>query len=205
AWHRKRHHRPAMDLPPGEEEEPPVFLGNLSVWDLLTAFHRVQIAIGRRVPHQVMIEDRSLEEYISDIVSRLEKARDVLTPFDELFTGARTRGEAVGYFIAILMLAKDFRVALAQEGRGPILLRLRGEEEAERLRDEERQFEEMLRQRSEAMEAAGIQNFDESDWEEDRAIERFRRDADGDDEDEDDDDFDDLDDLEDAKPFGSFD
>lgn len=205
-WHRQRHRRP-LDLPQGEEDEPPVLLGSLSVWDLLTAFHRVEIAIGRRMPHQVVLEDRALEEYVDDVVTRLQAAGDAMTPFDELFTAARSRMEAVGYFLAILMLAKEYRLILEQSRGGPILLRLRDEADAERLREEEREFEEAPRRRYEEAVAEGRANGEGSAWEDDADDDEGEENGTGSDrgdfgEDDDSDDAsDDLDESEDGEGF----
>jgi len=145
--HRRRHNRPRLDLSlPGGEELAPLDLGNVSVWDLLTAFHRIQIALGQRGPHQVLIEDRPPEEYMRDVVARLSDAAERNAAFETLFAGARTRQELCGYFLAILQLAKEYRIVLEQEDEaGEIRIRLRDEQEVERLREEEIAFEKELR------------------------------------------------------------
>ena len=139
--HRRRYHRPPVDLPaiPGEETAPPLSLGNISVWDLLTAFHRIQITLGQREPHQVVLEDRPLSDYIDEIVSRLELAASHTAAFDELLLSAQSRHDAIGFFLAILELAKNYRITLQQEGDtdGTIYVSLRQEEETRRLLETE--------------------------------------------------------------------
>ncbi|MBN1442368.1 MAG: segregation/condensation protein A, partial [Planctomycetes bacterium] len=114
--HRRRYRRPSLHQPAWiVDEEIPLDLGKLSVWDLLTAFHKVEIALGQRGPHQVVMEDRPLEEYIRDVVEELESRENRTAPFEDLFRGARNRYEALSYFLAILQLAKDYRLYIDQE------------------------------------------------------------------------------------------
>jgi segregation and condensation protein A len=136
--HRRRHHRPPLELPPGQENlEAPLSLGNVSVWDLLTAFHRIQLAIGQRGPLQVVHDDRPLEDYMQAAVELLESSPSRRALFEELFREVRSREEAVGFFLAILELAKEYRITLSQEDLfGPIEIRLRSEGEVERLKQE---------------------------------------------------------------------
>lgn len=131
---RKRHRRPTIDMPAlPEDDQAPLDLGRISVWDLLTAFHKIQISLGQRGPHQVVVEERPLEDYLRETVECLEgqQGRDV--PFDELFAHARSRQEAIGYFLAILQLAKEYRLVIDQDPDGAIRVRLRTEEETRRL------------------------------------------------------------------------
>jgi segregation and condensation protein A len=119
----RRFRRTAAPLPglPEDLAEGPLDLGNVSVWDLLTAFHRIQLAIGERGPHRVMHEDRPLEDYIAAIQLRAEGQPERRFLFEDLFTGCRDIYDAVGYFVAILELAKRGLLTLHQEELfGPI-------------------------------------------------------------------------------------
>ncbi len=140
--HKKRHHRPPADPPPDDEPAGPLPLGNVDVWDLLTAFHRIQIALGQRVPIQVVLEERPLEEFMDEVVATLRSAEGQTALFDDLFLGARTRQEAIGYFLAVLELAKQYRLVATQGGASDIIhVRLRADEEMARLQREEREDE----------------------------------------------------------------
>ena len=131
--HRRRFHRPAARLPAaGEDEEGPLDLGNVSVWDLLTAFHRIQLAIGERGPHRVLFEDRPLESYIETILTRADATSTRRVVFDELFAECRDIYDAVGFFLAILEMAKRRLLRLYQEELfGPIEVLVRSREEVE--------------------------------------------------------------------------
>ena len=134
---RRRHERPEFspgaDLDDGAVEGA-IPLGNISVWDLLTAFHKIQIALGARVPHKVMMGDRPIAEYIAALEEFLSRAPTRTAFFEELFSEARSRIEAIGFFLAILELAKERRVSFRQEEIfGPIEVRLHEEDEVRRL------------------------------------------------------------------------
>ncbi len=112
----RRFHRPTADLPEGppEEAESPLDLGNVSVWDLLSAFHRIQLSLGERGPHRVLHEERPMDDYIDAIRERGEEgSRKFL--FDELFSECRDVYDAICFFLAILEMAKRRLVRFHQE------------------------------------------------------------------------------------------
>jgi len=113
----RRFHRPRLRLPdaPQDEADDPMEMGNVSVWDLLSAFHRVQLALGERGPHRVMHQDRPLDDYIRSIQERFEFDRNKKLLFDELFSSCRDVYDAIGYFIAILEMAKRRLLRFHQE------------------------------------------------------------------------------------------
>ncbi|MBI4604299.1 MAG: segregation/condensation protein A [Planctomycetes bacterium] len=132
---RRRHERPriAFDLD-DVDTEGAVYLGNVTVWDIFTAFHKIQIALGAREPHRVVVRDRPLEDYIAQVQALLELAPARTALFDDLFADARSREEAIGCLLAILELAKRRRLSFHQEDLfGPIQVRLHTEEEVEEL------------------------------------------------------------------------
>jgi len=133
--HQRRYRRPPPALSQlAEELAEPLPIGNVDVWDLLTAFHRVQIALGQRVPVQVVVDRRPLGDFINEVRSTLSARETRSAPFEELFLGARSRDEAIGYFLAILELAKQYEVTVTQDRPGAVILvTLRSEEETRRL------------------------------------------------------------------------
>ncbi|MEC9348915.1 MAG: segregation/condensation protein A, partial [Planctomycetota bacterium] len=137
--HKRRYVRPRQALAiDAEDVAEPLPLGNTDVWDLLTAFHRIQLVIAQRVPHEVMLEDRPIEDFIEEVKELLQAASDGGCLFEDLFQGARTRGEAIGYFIAVLELAKQYLLTLTQDKPGSeIRVQRRTEEDIERLQAEE--------------------------------------------------------------------
>ena len=135
---RRRHQRPRLPTNMGEvETEGAIRLGKLTIWDLFTAFHRVEIALGARTPHRVVVQERPIEEYITDVSHFLEQSRGRAALFEDLFLGARNREEAIGFLLAILEMAKELLLAFQQEDLfGPIQVRLRTEDETQKLREQ---------------------------------------------------------------------
>ncbi len=137
--HKRRYVRPRQELDiDAEDVTEPLPLGNTDVWDLLTAFHRIQLVIAQRVPHEVMLEDRPIEDFIGEVEALLQAASAGGCLFEDLFQGARTRGEAIGYFIAVLELAKQHILTITQDELGSeIRVQRRTDEEIERLQAED--------------------------------------------------------------------
>jgi segregation and condensation protein A len=102
------------DLPPGEIDDP-MLLGNVSVWDLLSALHRIQLSLGERVPHRVVFEDRPIGEYIDSIREKGKLRESGRMLFDELFSDCRDVFDAIGYFLAMLEMAKRRLLRFHQE------------------------------------------------------------------------------------------
>ncbi len=124
--------RPAMDRPsaPDVDPETPLELEDLSVVDLVEAFGRIidTVNFERLGEHEVILDDTPIELHAEDIVDRL--GRDGGTqqslPFRDVFEG-RTRGEAIGLFLALLELCKQQRVRVTLEDDQPdqIVVQLR--------------------------------------------------------------------------------
>jgi segregation and condensation protein A len=131
----RRYERPRIDV--GEdaiETEGAIRLGNITVWDLFTAFHKIQIALGAREPHRVVLRDRPIQEYIAAVETLLSRRPQRSARFEDLFAEARNRYEAIGFLLAILEMAKERLLSFAQdEIFGPIEVRLHDEEETRRL------------------------------------------------------------------------
>ena len=107
--HKRRHRRPETDLDDlSEEPVMPLELGSVSVWDLLNAFQKVQLALNLRQPHRVLFEDRPLEDYVNDIEQRLATVGDAGMRFDIFFAESRDRYDAIGYFPGRLSREKVF-------------------------------------------------------------------------------------------------
>jgi len=112
---RRRYARPRFVFEPGEGEEPELDLGDVSVWDLLTAFIKIQKAIGARLPQRIVYEERPIEHYIDRIRGELGAAADPV-PFERLFASAQDRFDVIGFFLAILEMARCGQLDVRQEG-----------------------------------------------------------------------------------------
>ncbi len=135
---RRRYRRPHVPVAEsGIDYSGPVFLGNLSVWDLLTTFQRIQSSLGDRGPHRVQLHDRPLTEYIGMVQTVLKGGPRGGVPFERLFEGVTDRLDAIGLLLAVLEMAKGYRLAILREGDAEedgITVRLRTPEERAQFR-----------------------------------------------------------------------
>jgi segregation and condensation protein A len=134
---RGRHQRPPLPNLDEVETVGAISLGNLTIWDIFTAFHRVEIALGAREPHRIVVQDRPIEEYVTAVAEFLEQSPQQTALFGDLFLDAHSREEAIGFLLAILEMAKELRLAFQQEDLfGPIEVRLRSLDESKALREQ---------------------------------------------------------------------
>lgn len=94
--------------------------------DLLSAFERIISAIdmSRIGDHEVEYDDTPISLHQDDIVDRLSRRPDNRYTLQEVMEG-RSRGEMLGLFLAVLELARQHRIRVAQDGVGEIQLELR--------------------------------------------------------------------------------
>ena len=128
---RRRYHRPPMPLPRLDPDElPPIALGKVSVWDLLTLFQRIESLVGRRGPHRVTLRERPIHEYIAMVDERLTMLPNRSAPFVDLFEGVQHRQDAIGILLAVLELAKEYRLEIDRdEELDEIYVRMRDDQE----------------------------------------------------------------------------
>jgi segregation and condensation protein A len=158
-------------------------LENLQIWDLVQAFHKLLAQTGRGgVVHEVVYDDTPISLHTSDLLDRLER-EDGRILFQSVFE-ARSRGQMVGLFLALLELVRQKLVRFEQdETFGKIILYARPPEEAEALRKaEEEQYQEYqsrLQEEAESEELSEAPSADEvseegdSDSEELSDVEQF--------------------------------
>jgi len=91
-------------------------IDEVGLFDLLTAFAKVLESIGLdagKKTRSVQVDDKPVRHYVQTLSTRLQSDRSVL--FSELMTEVN-RSEAIGYFLALLLLLKQEVVACAQDG-----------------------------------------------------------------------------------------
>ncbi len=97
-----------------DEEEDSVDLGEVSLWDLLRHYRRLEEETGFLRPHRVRPAGRPLRAYVQDVWQALgEKEAVALGEFLE--RDGATREDAAFYLVALLELAKQRAVDLEQE------------------------------------------------------------------------------------------
>jgi len=106
--------RAPVELPaPPERVRPERLLGNVTVWDLVSAYGEVLRQI--RPPQQVRIvyDDVPISLYMEEVMGRLAEAGGPVE-FLEFFTPGTSRARCIGIFLALLELLARGRVVLAQ-------------------------------------------------------------------------------------------
>lgn len=114
-------------------DEPALELGELTAWDLLSAFSRLMRETLANRPHRIAPERRPLRFYVAELAERIHalreaSLRDLFVKVDE----RPTRESLIGSFCALLELVKLGLVSVAQEKKqGDIQIRLKAEHEAD--------------------------------------------------------------------------
>jgi segregation and condensation protein A len=116
---------------------PPVFHPgrNLDVDALVAAFGQLYAALEKFSMETTTIQEVvvSLEEKIREIAERMEGLREISL---HKLSATRARSEIVAIFLAVLHLAREGRVALAQAGRFSDIIVSKTDGLAERIRSE---------------------------------------------------------------------
>jgi segregation and condensation protein A len=114
-------------------DEPALELGELTAWDLLSAFSRLMRETLANRPHRIAPERRPLRFYVAELAERLRELhaaslRQLFLKLDE----RPTRESLIGSFCALLELVKLGLVSVAQESKdGDISIQLKPEHEAD--------------------------------------------------------------------------
>ena len=99
-----------------EEPEREYELDDVHMLDLIEAYERIiaGIDLTRVGDHRVEYDDTPISLHQSDLVDRLENAPEKRLSLQDVFRG-RTRGEAIGLFLAMLELAREQKVGIRQD------------------------------------------------------------------------------------------
>jgi segregation and condensation protein A len=108
--------RPGAAEEPDEPEPDDFELEELHLGDLYAAFERIAASIDltRVGDHRVEYDDTPISLHQSDLVDRLERAPEKRMTLQDVFTG-KSRGEAIGLFLAMLELAREQKVGIRQD------------------------------------------------------------------------------------------
>jgi len=88
-------------------------IGEVHVWDLVTAMSRVLRRTEQRRPREIVGDDTPLETHIERIEAAVAERGRVA--FSELFDESLARARLVGMFLAVLELVRRRRVSARQE------------------------------------------------------------------------------------------
>ena len=114
ASHSQRFPRfPAVAEQPVSDEEPPLDMEEVQIWDLLEAFNRLMREVGIRTRmHEVFYDDTPLDMHAAAIEERL-KTEPKLS-LRQLILGRKNKSEMIGVFLAILELVREKRILVQQ-------------------------------------------------------------------------------------------
>ncbi|MBT3340689.1 MAG: segregation/condensation protein A [Planctomycetes bacterium] len=98
-----------------DEEDEEWDIGEVSIWDLLKVFSRLESETGFMRPHHVRPSGRPLRAYVEELWEQLQEQE--ATSLSELLSKseAQSRGDAAYYLVALLELAKQQAVDLKQD------------------------------------------------------------------------------------------
>ena len=99
-----------------QDADDAIELEDAHILDLFGAFERIMqsVDVSRLGDHKVEYDDTPIGLHQDDIVDRLERSGTRSLTLQEIFRG-RSRGEAIGLFLALLELARNQRVSVKQE------------------------------------------------------------------------------------------
>ena len=116
---------PSRQLDPGSQP-----IADLQLWDLVNTFGRIVRESGGPPPTQVIYDDTPIHVYMQRIHEQLLQVESV-SLFDLLRPGAH-KSALIGWFLALLELARHYGAVTEQDENGDIRIR-RGPEFRERL------------------------------------------------------------------------
>ena len=96
-----------------EYKDDDVSFGDVSLFDLLSAFAKVLKSINEDKPHEILKDEYTVADKIHDIVERLKSETTV--KFSRLFRAAKNKLEAITTFLAILELIRLKKVLIVQD------------------------------------------------------------------------------------------
>ncbi len=109
----KQASRLPRSAPPPPAPSGPAPLRAVELWDLVSAFGRLLRETLALQPQQITDDQTPLHVYMEEAEARLRNAGRL--PFSSLFSPPFTRSRLVGYFLAVLELARRFRLQAEQE------------------------------------------------------------------------------------------
>ena len=97
-----------------DDDDPPVDLEEVQIWDLLESFSRLMQEVGIRKPraHEITYDDTPIDLHAADIEDRLR--REGKLTMRQLFIGRKSRSEMIGLFLALLELIRQKKVMAHQ-------------------------------------------------------------------------------------------
>ena len=104
----------ALGLPEREpEDDLPLFLGDVTAWDLVAAFQAILKQTSLPASHRVVLDKRPIVAYCNELLDMLGDRKTAT--FQELFPKTANRTTLVSYFFALLELMRRRRLRAEQD------------------------------------------------------------------------------------------
>ncbi len=115
------------------QDEPTMDFGELTAWDLLSAFSRLMRETGRNRKLRITSDDRPMRHYVDELVHWVRDRKSVrLRELVDHVAGSDSRAQVIGSFCALLELMRLGVVTARQVGRAEdIEIQLRPEHEGD--------------------------------------------------------------------------
>ena len=99
-----------------EEPEREYDMEDVHMMDFIEAYERIVagIDLSKVGDHRVEYDDTPISLHQSDLVDRLDHAPEKRMTLQDIFKG-RSRGEAIGLFLAMLELAREQKIGIMQD------------------------------------------------------------------------------------------
>jgi len=108
---------------PDPDEDTPLDLGDVSVWDLMNAFRVILQQTSFDDVRHIVLDQKPASDYCNDLLATLRSRPNVL--FQDLFNPADGRTAVINAFLALLELLRRRRVRIEQqEATGPLRILL---------------------------------------------------------------------------------
>ena len=105
---------PAESAAAAPEEQAAFFDEDTSVWDLLTAFHKITRDFMPEMPRRIVYDDTPVSAYIERLLGRLQAAPERKLDFSTLFDGMKERMQVIGMFLGVLDAVKQGAIRVHQ-------------------------------------------------------------------------------------------
>lgn len=115
---------PSETEEPAKTEECPDSINDeVSVWDLLVAFHKITKDFMPDQPRKIVYDDTPITVYVERLLTQLSSAPEKRLAFSTLFEQVEHRMQVIGLFLGVLEAAKQGAIELHQvQDRGEIYL-----------------------------------------------------------------------------------
>ncbi len=109
----KRFPRPKINYDSNKDDDVELELNDISVWDLFEKFSNLMKETYAEEPRLIKDDDKPISKYMDELMIRFSNSQTLF--FHTLFTGIKDKITMIGFFLALLELARVKRVKIEQD------------------------------------------------------------------------------------------